>query len=102
MADRPPASASRTGRPRTRSGYQSPQAPVSKVGRPSSKSVYQPKVKELKKNPTKQKQVKTTPPLEQDIVVVIDPEEQLKDLDFPHPADHLPDLPLVEPDQVPK
>ena len=101
MADRPPAPASRAGRPRTRSVHQSPQAPASKVGRPRSKSIYQPKVKELKENPTKQKQIKTTPPLEQDIVVVIDPEEQPKDLDFSHPADQLPDLPWVEPDQVP-
>ena len=45
--------------------------------------------------------VKTTPLLEQDIVVVLDPEEQPEDLDFPYPADQLPDLPLVEPDQVP-
>ena len=84
----PPAPASRTGRPRTISAHQSPHVPVPKVGRPRSKSVYQPKVKEVsKKNPTKQKSVKTTPPLEQDIVVVIDPEEQLEDLDIPHPAD---------------
>ena len=39
--------------------------------------------------------------MEQNIVVVIDPEEQPEDLDFPYPADQLPDLPLVEPDQVP-
>ena len=98
----PPAPASRVGRPRTRSVHQFPCVPASKVGRPRSKSVYQPKVKEVsKKNPTKQKSVKTTPPLEQNVVVVIDPEEQLEDLDFPYPVDQLPDLPLVEPDQVP-
>ena len=34
---------------------------------------------------------------EQDVVVVIDPEDQ----EFPHPADQLPDLPLVKLDQVP-
>ena len=97
MANRPPAPASRVGRPRMRSMHQ---VPASKVGRPRSKSVYQPKVKELKKNPTKQKSVKTTPPLEQDIVV-IDPEEQPEDQGFLHPADQLPDLPPVEPDKVP-
>ena len=65
-------------------------------------SVYQPKVKEIsKKNPTKQKPVKTTLPLEPNIVVVIDPEEQPEDLDFPYPTDQLQDLLLVEPDQVP-
>ena len=36
--------------------------------------------------------------LEQNVVVVIDPEEQPEDLDFPYPADQLPDLPLVQPD----
>ena len=102
MADRPPAPASRVGRPRTRSVHQFPHIPASKVGRPRSKSVYQPKVKEVsKKNTTKQKSVKTTLPLEQNVVVVIDPEEQPKDLDFPYLADQLPDLPLVEPDQIP-
>ena len=82
MSDRPPAPASRVGRPRMRSVHQSPYVAASKVGRPRSKSVYQPKVKELKKNPTKQKSVKTTPPLEQDVLVVIDPKEQPEDLDF--------------------
>ena len=48
------------------------------------------------KNPTKQKSVRPTSPLEQD-VVVIDPENQ----EFPLPADQLPDLPLGEPEQVP-
>ena len=88
MADRPPAPASRVGRPRKRSMHQFPHVPASKVGRPRSKSVYQPKVKEVsKKNPAKQKLVKTTPPLGQNVVVVIDPEEQPEDLDFLHPAD---------------
>ena len=45
--------------------------------------------------------VKTTPSLGQDVVVVIDPKEEPEDLDFPYLADQLPDLPLVEPDQVP-
>ena len=63
MVDRPPAPASRAGRPRTRSSHQSPHVPASKVGRPRLESVYQPKVKELKKNLTKQKSVMTTPPL---------------------------------------
>ena len=44
--------------------------------------------------------VNTTSPLEQNVVVVIDLEEQPEDLDFPYPADQLPDLPPVEPDQV--
>ena len=101
MADRPPVPAIRVGRPRTRSVQQFPCVPAPKVGRPGSKSVYQSKVKEIsKKNPTKQKPVKTTLPLEPNIVVV-NPAEQPEDLDFPYPADQLPDLPLVEPDQVP-
>ena len=95
MANRPPTPASRAGRPRTRSTHV-PVAP--KVGRPRSKSVFQSKVKDsTKKNPTKKKPVKPTPPLEPYVVIVIDPEDQ----EFPHAADQLPDLPLVEPDQVP-
>ena len=83
MADRPPAPASRVGRPRTRSAQQSPCVPEPKVGRPRSKSVCQPKVKEIsKKNPTKQKPGKTTLPLEPNVVVV-NPAEQPVDLDFP-------------------
>ena len=35
--------------------------------------------------------------MDQDVVVVIDTEDQ----EFPLPADWLPDLPLVEPDQIP-
>ena len=45
MVDRPPAPASRVGRPRTRSVHPSPHVPAPKVGRPRSKSVFQPKVK---------------------------------------------------------
>ena len=99
MADRPSASASRVERPRMRSEHQTPCVPVGpKVGRPRSKLVFQSKVKDsTKKNLVKQKSVNTTPPLEQDIIVKIDPEDQ----EFPHPADQLPDLPLVELDQVP-
>ena len=99
MADRPSASASRVGRPRTRSEHQTPHVPVApKVGRPRSKSIFQSKVKDsTKKNLVKQKSVKATPPLEQDVIVVIDPEDQK----FPHPADQLPDLPLVELHEVP-
>ena len=74
MADRLPAPASRVDRPRTRSVHQSPHVPVApKVGRPGSKSVYQPEVRDL----PKKKPVKTTPPLEPN-VVVIDPVEPLK------------------------
>ena len=82
-----------------RSEHQTPHVPVApKVGRPRSKSVFQSKVKDsTKKNLAKQKSVKATPPLEQDVKVVIDPEDQ----EFPHPADQLPDLPLVELDQIP-
>ena len=101
MADRPPALASRIGRHSTRSVQQSPCVPAPKVGRPRSKSVYQPNVKEIsKKNPSKQKPVKTTHPLEPNVVVV-NPAEQPEDLDFPYPTDQLPGLPPVEPDQVP-
>ena len=98
MADRPSTSASRVGKPRTRSVHQILHVPSSKVGGPRSKSVYKSKVKySAKKAPAKQKSVRPTPPLDQDVVVVIDP----KDQEFPLPADQLPDLPLVEPDQVP-
>ena len=98
MADRPSASASRVGRPRVRSAHQTPCVPSSKVGGPRSKSVYESEVKDsAKKTPTKQKLVRPTPPLGQDVVVVIDPEDQ----EFPLPADQLPDLPLIEPEQVP-
>ena len=41
MADRPPAPASRAGRPRTRSEHQTSGVPVPTVCRPRSKSVYQ-------------------------------------------------------------
>ena len=58
-------------------------------------------VKEISnKNPTKQKPVKTTLPLEPNVIVV-NPAEQPEDLDFPYPADQLPDLPPVEPDLYP-
>ena len=54
MADRPTASASRVGSPRTRSAHQTPCVPSSKVGGPRSKSVHKSKVKDsAKKNPTK-------------------------------------------------
>ena len=97
MADRPPAPASRVGRSRTRSLHQSPCVPVApKVGSPRSKSVCQPKVKDL----PKKKLVKTILPLEPNILV-INPVEQPKELDFPYPQDQLPDLPLVEQDQAP-
>ena len=98
MADRPSKSASRVGRPRMRSPHQIPCVPSSKVGGPRSKSVYKPKVNNLaKKAPAKQKLVRPIPPLDQDVVVVIDPDDQ----EFPLPADQLPDLPLVEPYQIP-
>ena len=97
MADRPSASASRVGRPRMRSAHQTPHVPSSKVGGPRSKSVYKSKVKDsAKKTPTKQKSVRPTPPLGQD-VVVIDPEDH----EFPLPVDQLPDFPLVELEEVP-
>ena len=104
MADRPSTSASRVGRPRTRSTHQMSCLPSSKVGGPRSKSVYKPKVKDsAKKAPAKQNQKLVRPilPLDQDVMVVIDPEEQ-EDQEFPLPADQLPDLLLVEPNQIPK
>ena len=98
MADIPSASAFRVGGPRTRSVHQPPHVPSSKVGGPRSKSVYKSKVKDsAKKTPTKQKLVRPTSPLGQDIVVVIDPEDQ----EFPLPADKPHDLTLVEPEQIP-
>ena len=82
MADRPSTSASRVGRPRTRSAHQTLGIPSSKVGGPRSKSVYKFKVKDsAKKTPTKWKVVRPTPSLGQDVVVVIDPEDQ----EFPFP-----------------
>ena len=39
--------------------------------------------------------------MEPNVVIVNDPEDQLEDLEFPHPADQLPDLHPVELDQVP-
>ena len=102
MADRTSASASRVGRPRARSVYQISHVPSSKVGGPRSKSLYKPTVKDSAKRATakqKQKMVRPILPLDQDIVVVIDPEEQ--DQEFPLPTDQLPDLPLVEPNQIP-
>ena len=98
MADRPPASTLRVGRPRTRSAHQSTHIPVApKVGRPRSKSlktVSQAKAKDL----PKRKPARVTLPLELD-VVVIDPVEPQEDLDFSYPPDRLPDLPLVDIDQ---
>ena len=96
MADRPTASTSGVGRPRTRSVHQTPCVP--EVGRPRSKSVFQSKIKgSAKKNPTKQT-VKPILQLEQqDIVVVIDPEEQ----EFPLPTDQLLALPSVDLEQIP-
>ena len=49
MADRPTASASRVGRPRTRSVHQTPHVPSSKVGGTRSKSVHKSKVKDSAK-----------------------------------------------------
>ena len=96
MADRPSASASGVGRPRTRSAHQTPSVP--KFGEPRSKSVYQSKVKDsAKKTPAKQKSLRCSPPLEQDILAVIDPEDQ----GYPLPADQLPDLPPIDLKQVP-
>ena len=92
MADRPPASTSRGGRPRMRSVHQIPSVP--KVGGPRSKSVHKTKVQESpKKNPTKQ-MVRPILQLQQDIVV-IDPEDQ----EFPLPEDQLPDLPPTDLEQ---
>ena len=95
--DRASTSASRVGRPRTRSVHQISHVSSSKVGGPRSKSVYKSKVKDsARKAPAKQKLVRPIPLVDQDVVVVIDPEDQ----EFPLPPDQLPDLPLIEPDQV--
>ena len=77
MADRPSTSVSRVGRPRTRSAHQTPHVSSSKVGGPRSKSVYKSKVKDsAEKASAKQKPVRPIPVGDQDIVVVIDPEDQ--------------------------
>ena len=92
MADRLSTSASRVGRPTTRSVQQTPHVPLSKVGGPRSKSVYKVKVKDsAEKALEKQKSVRHISPVDQDVVVVIDPEDQ-EDQEFPLPADRLPDL----------
>ena len=57
MSDRPATSASRVGRPRTRSVHQTPHVVGSKVGMPRSKSAYASNITESSKN-TK---VKKTP-----------------------------------------
>ena len=57
MADRPSTSASRVGRPRTRSVHQTPHVLGSKVGRPRSKSAHASKITES----SKKTKVKKTP-----------------------------------------
>ena len=92
MVDRPSTSASRVGRPRTRSAHQLSHVSSSKVGGPRSKTVYKSKVKySAKKAPAKQKLVRPTSPVDQD-VVVIDPENQ-EGQEFLLLTDRLPDLP---------
>ena len=99
MADRPSTSASRVGRPRTRSVHQTPCVPSSKVGGPRSKLVYKSKVKDsAKKAPGKLKSVRPISSVDQDIVAVIDPEDQ-EDEEFPLSTGRLPDLPPLDLEQ---
>ena len=99
MADRPSISASRVGRPRTRSAHLTPHVPSSKVCGPRSKSVYKSKVKDsAKKAPAKQKSVRPIPPADQDVIVVIDPEDQ-EEQEFLLPTDQLPVLPPLDLEQ---
>ena len=75
MADRPTASTSRAGRPRTRSAHLPTHIPVaSKAARPRAKSVYKAKVK----GNCKKKLGKTT------IVISSDSEASLGEVDFPN------------------
>ena len=99
MADKPSTSASRVGRPGTRSEHLTPCVPSSKVGGPRSKSVYKSKVKDsAKKALPKQKSVRPIPSADQDVVVVIDPEDK-EEQEFLLPTDQLPDLPLLDLEQ---
>ena len=93
MADRPTASTSRAGRPRTRSVHLPTCIPVaSKAARPRAKSVYKAKVK----GNSKKKLGKTA------IVISSDSEASLGEIDFPNlPIPNQPlDLPAEEPEQL--
>ena len=105
MADRPSASTSRVGRPRTKSVHQSPCVPVGKpkVGRPRSMSAHTSKITDssrstkVKKTPGRpSKQVKVVPPPEQRVIEI---DSDNSDIEFPFHPERLPDLPLMEPDQ---
>ena len=102
MADRPSTSASRVGRPRTRSVHQTPHVVRSKVGRPRSKSAHASKITDtsknakVKKTPAKPpKQVKVVPPLEPRVIEI---DSDNSDTEFPFHPERLPGLPPVEPD----
>ena len=104
MADRPSTSASRVGRPRTRSAHQLPCVLVvgSKVSRFRFKSAHANKITDtskktkVKKTPVNPKQAKVAPLLEQRVIEIY---YDNSDIEFPFHPDKLPDLPPVELDQ---
>ena len=95
MADRPTASTSRAGRPRTRS--RSVHLPThiplaSKAAKPKAKSVYKAQVKG--KGDSKKKLGKTA------IVIISDSDASLGEVDFPHfPPNQPLDLPAEDQEQ---
>ena len=105
MADRPPTSTSRLGRPRTKSVHQTPCVPLGKpkVGRPRSKSAHASKVTDCSKKPKGKKtparppkQVKVVPIEKRVIEIDLDNSEEVE---FPfHPLE-LPDHPPMEAEQ---
>ena len=106
MADRPSASTSRVGRPRTKSAHQTPCVLVGKpkVGRPRSKSAHASKITDSSKK-TKGKKTPGRPPKQVKVVplpehrVIIETDSDNSGIDFPFHPEGLPDLPPVEPDQ---
>ena len=98
MADRPMASTSRGGRPRTRSRSEHlpMRIPVaSKAVRPRAKSVHKTQVKGKGKGKTDKKK-----PGKAAIVISSDSEESLGEIDFPHFLPNQPaELPTEEPEE---
>ena len=106
MPDRPSTSASRVGRPRTRSAHQTPCVLLvkPKVCRARCKSAHAGKITDSSKN-TKVKKTPGRPPKQVKVVPlpeqrVIEIDSANSDIEFPFHPDRLPDLPPVELDQI--
>ena len=99
MADRPTASTSRAGRPRTRSrsAHLPTCIPVaSKAVRPRAKSIHKTQVKGKGKGKSDKKK-----PGKAAIVISSDSEESLGEVDFPHfPPNQARDLPAEQPEEA--